>query len=76
VGCNGASEELFQASLDATSPATDDDQLDIADVGQSGECVRDVARQLPEGHVNGVVCHSGAHLCHESLVEVGVFQFG
>ena len=46
VGCDGPSEELFQASPYATSPAADDDHLDIEDVGQSSERICDVACQF------------------------------
>src|SRR5512133_21990 len=76
VGGDRAGEELLQSSSYPTAAAADDDQLDIQDVGESSKRVRDVARQFPEGQVNGVVSDRRAHLRHQPLVEVGVLQFG
>jgi hypothetical protein len=76
MGRNRAGEKVLQPSAYATSPATDDDQLNVEDVGQPGERVRDIASQLPKGQLHRTVGDRRPNLCHECLVEVGVLEFG
>ena len=76
VGGNGPGEELLQPSPYATPSAADDDHLDIEDVGQPGERVRNVACQLSKGQVNGIVSDRCTDLGHQPLIEVSVLEFG
>ena len=72
VGGDRSGEELFEPSPYATAAAADDDHLDIQDVGQPGERVRDVACQLSKRQFNGIVGHRCADLSHQPLIEVCV----
>ena len=76
VGGHRPGEELFQPSAHATPPAADDDHLDIEDVGQPGERVRDVACQLSKRQFDGVISDRCPDLGHQPLIEVGVLEFG
>jgi hypothetical protein len=74
VGGNGPSEELLQPSPYATPSAADDDHLDIEDVGQPSERIRDVACQLSKRQFDGIVGDRCTDLSHQPLIEVCVLE--